>query len=151
MFKKINSQNQTLIWSTMSIEWINQNHWKVTKDYSYNIVFPFYNPRVNGSSIRVRFSVQVYSKEQHSRTRARSSVSHFGERSSIRMKEEQELEHVTGDSVVMLPLVSESEEEPTLLLLPSRISEDRLGKRKTDFSNMGTWSLCTKLMYCRLC
>lgn len=46
----------------MSIEWINQNHWKVTKDYSYNVVFPFYNPRVNGSSIRVRFSVQVYSK-----------------------------------------------------------------------------------------
>lgn len=90
-------------------------------------------------------------KEQHSRTRTRSSVSHFGERSSIRMKEEQELEHVTGDSVVMLPLVSESEEEPTLLLLPSRISEDRLGKKEKHFSNMGTWSLCTKLMYCRLC
>lgn len=52
----------------------------------------------------------------------------------MRMKEEQELEQGTGDSVVMLPLVRESEEEPTLLLLPSRISEDRLGKGKRSFS-----------------
>jgi len=50
------------------------------------------------------------------------------------MNEEHEFEHVTGDSVVMLPLVSESEEEPTLLLLPSRISEDRLGKRENGYS-----------------
>lgn len=48
------------------------------------------------------------------------------------MNEEQELEQVTGDSVVMLPLVRESEEEPTLLLLPSRISEDRLEKGNKD-------------------
>lgn len=45
------------------------------------------------------------------------------------MNEEHEFEHVTGDSVVMLPFVRESEEEPTLLLLPSRMSEDRLGKK----------------------
>lgn len=63
-------------------------------------------------------------REQHSRTLT-GNLSHLGERSSIKMNEEHEFEHVTGDSVVMLPLVSESEEEPTLLLLPSRISEDR--------------------------
>lgn len=54
------------------------------------------------------------------------------------MNEEQELEHVTGDSVVMLPLVRESEEEPTLLLLPSRISEDRLEKGKKVLQCRGT-------------
>lgn len=45
----------------MSIKWINQNHWKVAKDYSYNNFFLFII-LVNGSRIRVRFSVQVYSK-----------------------------------------------------------------------------------------
>lgn len=66
------------------------------------------------------------------------------------MNEEHELEHVTGDSVVMLPLVSESEDEPTLLLLPSRISEDRLGKKEKFFSNRGTMTVGTKPMYCHL-
>lgn len=46
------------------------------------------------------------------------------------MNEEHEFEHATGDSVVVLPLAKESEEELTLLVLPSRISEDKLGKRK---------------------
>lgn len=45
----------------MSIKWINQNHWKVAKDYSYTN-FPCNNPHVNSSRIRVHFSVQVYSK-----------------------------------------------------------------------------------------
>lgn len=70
-------------------------------------------------------------REQHSQTLTRNSLSHLGERSSIKMNEEHEFEHVTGDSVVMLPLVSESDEEPTLLLLPSSMSEDRLRKKKT--------------------
>lgn len=41
------------------------------------------------------------------------------------MKEEHELEHARGDSVTVLPLAKESEEELTLLVLPSRISEDK--------------------------
>lgn len=57
--------------------------------------------------------------------------SHLGERSSIKRKEEQELEHARGDSVVVLPpLAKESEEELTLLVLPSRISEDKLGRNR---------------------
>lgn len=57
-------------------------------------------------------------------------VSHLGERSSIKMNEEHEFEHVTGDSAVVLPLASESDEELTLLVLPSRISEDKLKTNK---------------------
>lgn len=36
----------------------------------------------------------------------------------------------------MLPLASESEEEPTLLLLPSRISEDRLQIKEMGYLKM---------------
>lgn len=54
----------------------------------------------------------------------------MGERSSIKRKEEQELEHARGDSVVVLPLAKESEEELMLLVLPSKISEDKLGRNR---------------------
>lgn len=48
------------------------------------------------------------------------------------MNEEHEFEHATGDSVVVLPLASESDDELTLLVLPSRISEDKLGINKEN-------------------
>lgn len=50
-------------------------------------------------------------------------VSHLGERSSIKMNEEHGLEHATGDSAGALPVASESEDKPLLILLPSKISE----------------------------
>lgn len=49
-------------------------------------------------------------------------VSHLGERSSIKMNGEHELEHATGDSAGALPVASESEDKPLLILLPSKIS-----------------------------
>lgn len=57
-------------------------------------------------------------------------VSHLGERSSIKMNGEHELEHATGDSAVVLPLASESEDKPLLLLLPSKISELRTKQKE---------------------
>lgn len=60
----------------------------------------------------------------------------MGERSSIKMNGGHELEHATGDSVVVLPLASESEDKPLLLLLllllllPSKISELRTKQKE---------------------
>lgn len=42
------------------------------------------------------------------------------------MNEEHELEHATGDSAGALPVASESEDKPLLILLPSKISEHEL-------------------------
>lgn len=53
-------------------------------------------------------------------------LSHLGERSSIKMNGEHELEHATGDSAGALPVASESEDKPLLILLPSKISEHEL-------------------------
>lgn len=57
----------------------------------------------------------------------------MGERSSIKMNEGHELEHATGDSAVVLPLASEAEGKPLLLLLlllPSKISELRTKQKQ---------------------
>lgn len=60
------------------------------------------------------------------RTLNQKWVSHLGERSSIKMNGEHELEHATGASAVVLPLASDSEDKPLPLLLPSKISEHEL-------------------------
>lgn len=53
-------------------------------------------------------------------------LSHLGERPSIKMNGEHELECITGDSAGALPVASEPEEKPLLTLLPSKIFEHEL-------------------------
>lgn len=60
------------------------------------------------------------------KTRNQKWVNHLGERSSTKMNGGHGLEHATGGSAVVLPLASESEDKPLLLLpllLPSKMSE----------------------------
>ena len=76
------------------------------------------------------FLPECFMQETAVRTLNQKWVSHLGERSSIKMNGEHELEHATGASAVVLPLASDSEDKPLPLLLPSKISELRTKQKE---------------------
>lgn len=83
----------------------------------------------------LRSSLSVLCRKQQFQIQNQKWLSHLGERSSIKMNEEHELVHATEDSAEALPVASESEDKPLLLLLPSNTSEHEL--RSDSFAASG--------------